>query len=262
MGYLVEMAPGDNIVAFLKDRRLGAWGRVVASHDPKVFEPQFTWPEGDREFGRVVRVAWDDSTSPPPTMAARMKPDDTRGFSSQSTINRLSDEAFDRLKAILADHSRWEPIAELAEEKLVDDQPDLMGDHDWVPPLRESALRRILARDLSLVEPGLKPFDPERGAEDYSIEVGRMDLFCRDRDDNPVVIELKRDDACDAVVGQLARYMGYVGEHHLPPGGRVRGIIISHDVDETLRYAIKAVAGAELLTYEVEVRVHKFQTAS
>jgi RecB family endonuclease NucS len=131
-----------------------------------------------------------------------------------------------------------------------------------VPPLRESALRRILARDLSLVEPGLKPFDPERGAEEYSVEVGRMDLFCRDKDDNPVVIELKKDDACDAVVGQLARYMGYVGEHHLPPGGRVRGIIISHDADETLRYAIKAVAGAELLTYEVEVRVHKFQTAS
>ncbi len=51
--------------------------------------------------------------------------------------------------------------------------------------------------------------------------------------------------------------LGYIREHHLRPRQRVRGVIISHGVNQTLRYAIKAIPNVELFTYEVELRVRR-----
>lgn len=171
-----------------------------------------------------------------------MRSDEVTGFAFLSTINRLRDEAFDRLHGILADRARWEPLHELEESQADDAKAVEEEEDEWHAPLREAALRRLLARDLSLIEPGLKPFDEQHGAEEFPTgDAGRIDLLCMDAKGNPVVVELKRDDSSDHVVGQLARYIGFVIEKHLPPGRQVRGIIIAHAHDEQLRYALKAV---------------------
>ena len=79
--------------------------------------------------------------------------------------------------------------------------------------------------------------------------VGRLDFPCSDRLANAlIVVELKRGPSSDKVVGQVARY---VGTHLAEPGQPVEGFIIAHDADESLRYAVAAFPGLQLMTYGV-----------
>lgn len=253
-GYMKKMRPGDHIIGFLKDRRLGGWGTVMAPHDETQFEPQLRPGTKDPDFGRVIRVKWEDKDNPPIGQAARMRPEDVHGFAVMSSVQPVSDEAFERIKKILADKSRWEPLSELSEEKDAEELPDEEVE-EWFSPLRESALRKILAGNLSLLEPGLVPFDGKAGPEEVSAgAAGRIDLLCKDKKGNVVVVELKRDSSSDMVIGQLARYMGYVKET-LAKGQLVRGIIVAHEVDERLRLAMSAVPNVELKLYDVAVTI-------
>ncbi len=85
--------------------------------------------------------------------------------------------------------------------------------------------------------------------------VGRIDLLCEDKASGAlVVIELKKGQQSDAVMGQLARYMGWVKEH-LAKGRNVEGVILTPAYDDRLRYATKAVPGSRLLRYETRFEV-------
>ena len=85
--------------------------------------------------------------------------------------------------------------------------------------------------------------------------VGRMDLLCEDTSNGAlVVVELKRGKQSDAVIGQLTRYMGWVQEH-LANGREVKGIILTADYDQRLRYAVRAIPGIRLLRYETHFRI-------
>ena len=65
------------------------------------------------------------------------------------------------------------------------------------------------------------------------------------------VVELKRGRPSDKVVGQVARYIGYVRTHLAKPGQPVEGLIIAHDADEPLLYAVAAFPGLQLMTYGI-----------
>lgn len=256
-GYFKTMRPGDRIVSFIKDRRLGGWGTITKPYDEMIFDPQLRAGTKEPDFGRVVHVKWEENNVPAADQAARMRPDELHGFAWVASVNPLQDEAFNRLKNIIEDRSRWEPIAELVEERDADDgMAEEPVQEEWLAPIRESALRKILARNLALLEPGLKAFDPIAGAEEISVgAAGRIDLLCKDKEGNLVVVELKRDTSSDRVVGQLLRYMGYVTEKHLKKGKVVRGIIVAHEADEHLRLALQAMPNVELKLYDVAVTV-------
>lgn len=82
--------------------------------------------------------------------------------------------------------------------------------------------------------------------------VGRIDLLCVDTKTGAlVVIELKRGRPGDRVVGQIARYLGWVRVHLAEPGQQVEGVIVAHETDDSLAYAASAVPGVGLMTYEV-----------
>jgi hypothetical protein len=82
--------------------------------------------------------------------------------------------------------------------------------------------------------------------------IGRLDFLCTDiLTDALVVVELKRGRPSDKVVGQAARYMGYVRTHLAKPGQPVEGLIVAHEADAALRYAVAAFPGLQLMTYEV-----------
>jgi hypothetical protein len=49
----------------------------------------------------------------------------------------------------------------------------------------------------------------------------------------------------------VARYIGYVRTHLAKQGQLVEGLIIAHDADDPLRYAVAAFPGLQLMTYEV-----------
>lgn len=98
--------------------------------------------------------------------------------------------------------------------------------------------------------------DGESVGQQYDTEsVGRIDLLCEDKSSGAlVVMELKRGRQSDAVVGQLARYMGWVKEH-LADGRDVEGVVLTSEYDERLRYAIKAIPGSRLLRYETRFEI-------
>lgn len=96
-------------------------------------------------------------------------------------------------------------------------------------------------------------------AQEYHTPIGRIDLLARDRDNADwVVIELKRGRSSDVVVGQLLRYMGWVQEDLAGEGEAVRGVVISGDADDRLRYALKPLTDkVTLLTYTVQFHVQE-----
>jgi hypothetical protein len=94
-----------------------------------------------------------------------------------------------------------------------------------------------------IIETGLKLIERQK-----TTDAGIIDILCLDKNDNYVVIELKKDKASDKVVGQIQRYMAWV-EEGLADRERVRGIIVAQDYDMKLEYAIK---GSK---YPVEVKI-------
>ena len=85
-----------------------------------------------------------------------------------------------------------------------------------------------------------------------STRVGRFDFLCVDgATGNLVVVELKRGRPSDRVVGQIMRYMGYAQIELAAPGQAVEGLIIAHEVDDSLRYAVSALPAIRIMTYQV-----------
>jgi len=114
-----------------------------------------------------------------------------------------------------------------------------------IPFKAESELRDYLSLHPEAIERGLSLV--EKGVE-FQTDVGRIDLLCKDENGNFVVVELKKLGEGDRALGQLLRYMGWVGEK-MAEGRKVRGILITHEFDENLDYAVKAVADKVKLKY-------------
>lgn len=118
----------------------------------------------------------------------------------------------------------------------------------------ERDLEDFLANNLNLVEEGLELYTDEQGRDgrQYLTDVGAIDLLCKNQEDF-VVIELKKARSSDVVVGQISRYIGWVREN-LSEGHIVRGIIIVHDFDPRLKYAVLAHENLELKYYEIQIK--------
>ena len=88
-----------------------------------------------------------------------------------------------------------------------------------------------------------------------------IDFLCTDKANGDfVVIELKRGKTSDATVGQVLRYIGWVAENLAEPTQQVRGIIISQEVDDALKYAIKGLKNVNVLTYKVDFKLLPFES--
>jgi hypothetical protein len=122
----------------------------------------------------------------------------------------------------------------------------------------EHDLRDYLARNLTLIEPGLRLYDDEgvRGVE-YPVGGRFIDILGLDHDGGLVVIELKVSRGYDRVVGQLLRYMGWITANLAEAAQRVRGIIIAKQITEDLRLACSRLQDIELFEYELSVSLRK-----
>jgi hypothetical protein len=86
-------------------------------------------------------------------------------------------------------------------------------------------------------------------------KLDRIDILARDRTSGDyVVIELKRDQGDDEVVGQVSRYMGWIKQSRADHEGvSVRGIIVAHDATDRLRSAVLPHPNITLYTYQFSV---------
>jgi hypothetical protein len=125
-----------------------------------------------------------------------------------------------------------------------------------IPVRLERQLEDFLAANPGLIEPGLLLFRDEDGrpGQQYPTDVGVIDLLCRRPSGELLVIELKRSRISDVVVGQVSRYIGWV-KKHLAEGAQVSGLILCHERDEGLKYAVFAYPNLGLKYFKIRLEL-------
>jgi hypothetical protein len=138
-----------------------------------------------------------------------------------------------------------------------DDLADVVGAEQIAEFAMESHLESFLINNWESINWGRQLQEwtgpgAERGNQ-LRTPVGILDFLCVDTASKAlVVVELKKGRPSDRVVGQLARYIGYVKTHIAAPGQAVEGLIVAHETDDQLRYAASAMPGVQVVTYEVK----------
>lgn len=121
---------------------------------------------------------------------------------------------------------------------------------DVTPKMHEANLETIVVAHLGLIEEGLQLVKRQYVCPG----VGRIDVLCEDRRGNLVVIELKKFGVKhDSIIDQVTRYMGFIKTHVAKSGQGVRGILVVASADERLRYAVAAVPGVEVRTFNLSI---------
>jgi len=122
----------------------------------------------------------------------------------------------------------------------------------------ESDLRDYLAKNLTIIEPGLRLYQDE-GISGVEFPVGGrfIDILAIDKQNNYVVIELKVSKGYDRVIGQLLRYMAWIEKNQAEPTQKIRGIIIAREISEDLHLATSRILEIELFEYDLSVSLRK-----
>lgn len=94
-------------------------------------------------------------------------------------------------------------------------------------------------------------------SQQYSTDVGPIDILAvHKKTGDYLVIELKKGQSTDSVIGQITRYVAWVKEN-LAKGKKVKGIIIVSETDEKIRYSLKSLSGIDLYVYNVKFKLEK-----
>jgi len=123
----------------------------------------------------------------------------------------------------------------------------------------EDDLRDYLSNNLSVIEQGLILFKDKDGKEgiEYPIDTEnrRVDILALDKNDIPVVIELKVSRGYTKVIGQCLYYKNKVKQ--LLNTSKVRIIIIGREITPQLKIAIEDLLDIELFEYKLSVLLEK-----
>ena len=120
--------------------------------------------------------------------------------------------------------------------------------------IMERVLEDILEQNLDELEPGLTLVRRQ-----FPTAVGPIDLLARDRNGVYVVIELKRGRASDRVVGQVARYLGWVTDRMAHGDkAKARAIVVGRDYDSKFTAAITALSRVRPYIYDIRARFDRW----
>ena len=128
----------------------------------------------------------------------------------------------------------------------------------------ESDLRDFLAKNPSVIDPGLQLYkDEEEGITGIEYPVGNrfIDILAVDDMNRLVVIELKVSRGYDRTVGQLLGYMARIRKNLAEPGQAVRGIIAARKISDDLRLACSGLPSVSLYEYELSVTLRNIPTS-
>lgn len=121
----------------------------------------------------------------------------------------------------------------------------------------EADLEGHLVNSLGDLEEGLSLYESPDGkrGQQFTTEVGRLDILAVDKNGDFVVTELKVGQASDDACAQILRYMGWV-KRHLAGERNVRGIIVCRNATDRLKYATSTVGSVGIKEYEVNFSFH------
>lgn len=108
----------------------------------------------------------------------------------------------------------------------------------------EKDLQIYLSNRLNELEAGLTLIGTE-----YETTAGFIDIFCKDRNGNYVVIETKAGKARDAALGQILGYIGALIENEIKE--KVRGILVASEFDNRIILASKVLDNITLTKYSL-----------
>lgn len=166
-----------------------------------------------------------------------------QSFTVDNAINYYSDTS-DVTRAL---ELYREARAQRRKSEIIEKKPPQQFEEEII---QERLIEDYLEYNLGRLERGLKLVKDGRQFETI---VGPIDLLAKDKNNNYVVIELKKGRTSDRVFGQISRYLGYV-EMALAQQGNLRGIIIGKEVEDRLFYSIQASKfKISLFTFQYDV---------
>lgn len=107
----------------------------------------------------------------------------------------------------------------------------------------ERDLQKALRANIQQLEDGLEIIDE---GKEYWTVAGRLDILCKDRAGEAVVIELKAGQASPDALTQLLAYMGEITKEGWKT---VRGILVAGDFHPRIGFAVQACSNVQLLRY-------------
>lgn len=114
----------------------------------------------------------------------------------------------------------------------------------------EKDLQIYLSNRLTQIEDGLTLVSRE-----YKTDAGFIDILCKDKNNDYVIIETKAGKAKDAALGQILGYIGALKASGVTEN--IRGILVASDFDSRIFYATKALANITLTKYNLSFRFDK-----
>lgn len=217
---------------FSKDDAL-AW---FASHYPKIKEGTIS--------AHLIRF----STNAPSRLHYNVKTDEDLLYQIDGSHFRLYNQATDPTPI----HTKSD--ASPLQEEVVEPE-DIPSNGEFA---YEKDLQGFLAKNLSLIEPGLQLYQDE-GINGIEFPAGGrfIDILAMDATGCLVVIELKVSRGYDRVVGQLLRYMAWIEKNLAEPSQAVRGVIVAREISEDLKLACSFLSNVSLFEYALSVTLNK-----
>jgi len=227
-----EIAPGDFVIARRGRKTLAGTGKVVES---AIYAPGKNPTNTHPHF---LEVAW------------QSEPRDKR-FPSvvfpMQTVASLSDVEYRHF----VEGSITASVLPAPTEALEDPNEFVL----------EKYLEDFIVNNFEVIFKGkMKIFADAEGEENegqqYQTEIGKIDILAIESSSKSfVVIELKKGQSSDKVVGQILRYMGWVKKHLCKDGQAVKGLVICHDPDPKLTYALEMTNNIDVRYYSVSFKL-------
>jgi len=189
------------------------------------------------------RVKWLEPSIQRSDMSEGLR-NSTGAIGTVSNVSQYAEE-IDRLML----GSSVAPIAE--DGAVVEDQATFVLEKHLENFLIENWRHTDLGRDYTILEE-----EGEIVGQQYPTDTGPIDILAVSKDKKRLlVVELKKGRASDAVVGQIARYMGYVREELAEEGQTVEGVIIALEDDLRIRRALSIMNGVRFYRYQISFKL-------
>jgi len=164
-----------------------------------------------------------------------------------------------RLRFWRALYDRFMGIAKEPEEEEEEEEVETLEESQFA---YENDLRNYLAKNLHLIEPGLKLYKGSDGTPGLEFPIDntgrRIDILAVDRSGLPVVIELKVRRGHERTIGQVLYYQSMVKRLLAAPSARI--VIVAREISKELRVGSEDIPNVELFEYKLSMelqRVHR-----
>jgi hypothetical protein len=233
---LQKIMPGHFIVAALPGRRIGRLGEVIRNESAKDrWQPLLPASPDLRggHMGRRILVRWDLENSPNDLDLVAKLPLDFPSL-GRGTLNCIRHISVEKFQEVMANQKNW---------------VGLLGRFGY-----EWALSDYIAMYPHKLKNGLKPYPNEKKIREKVFkDRSRADVLLCDVNDNPIIVECKRESPDVEAIRQL---QGYIKRLKGETGTQASGILVhggARTVDKKVWYEANKSSRIEIFQYKLDV---------